>query len=58
MGKARIFGWSDGDNLRHLFSRVYDISLDKDKCLADMIVEGVGEEGCFNGRRKRFGSWS
>jgi hypothetical protein len=39
--------WINEDDLRHPFSRVYD-----------MIVEGVGEEGCFNRRRRWFGAWS
>jgi hypothetical protein len=48
--------WINEDDLRHLFSRVYEISLDKDKCQADMIVERVGEKGCFNGRRRWSGA--
>jgi hypothetical protein len=34
--------WVDGDTLSSLFRRLYDISLDKEACVAEMIVEEEG----------------
>jgi hypothetical protein len=49
--------WVKGDTLDNLFNRLFDLSLDKDKSVADMILEemglnGVGEEDYFIGRRR------
>ncbi|GAU35104.1 hypothetical protein TSUD_162080 [Trifolium subterraneum] len=42
--------WVDGDNLRSQFNRLFDIFLDRDKSVADMISD-------MNGEKKILWSW-
>ncbi|GAU10799.1 hypothetical protein TSUD_426320, partial [Trifolium subterraneum] len=44
-GKDTMFWkdpWVDGDTLRILFSRLYDLTTDKEACIAEMISEEDG----------------
>jgi hypothetical protein len=49
--------WVDGDTLSSLFQRLYDISLDKEACVAEMIVEEEGVKKINWRWRRRLFQW-
>jgi hypothetical protein len=47
----------EGDTLSRLFNRLYDLSLDKDKTVAELIVEEEGVRKVIWSWRRRLFQW-
>jgi len=51
--------WEDGEILRHRFNRLFDVAVNKEISLEEVVLDegvltmesGIGEEGCFIGRK-------